>query len=757
MATRMQQRRGTEEQWTTANPVLGAGEIGFETDTGKFKLGDGINTWETLAYFVNADDLSGELDDYATQTYVNDAISDVVGLAPEALDTLNELASAIGDDPDFVNTIGNALTQKADISYVDDEIINSDTVAQGYADTAEANSTAYTDLLIGDATVDGTGGNTVTDRIASAVAGLVDSSPEALDTLNELAAALGDDPNFATTVATDIGTKVSKSGDTMTGDLSLAQDPTSALHAATKQYVDDSVSQAVADLETADGEILDDINTINSSINIIESDIDTLETTSATTVTDLDTLESTVSTLSSNVDTISGEVNTNSGNITTLQSDLGTLTTDTTTLQSNLENLTTEVSGIASNVENIETDLGTLTSEVALKSSIDGPAFTGTVVLPATTSIGDVSSSEIGHLNGVTSSIQNQIDEKLDSAIASSTYAPLNDPTFGGTVSLPGTTSVGDVSATEIGYLDGVTSSIQTQLTDLDTTKADLESPTFTGTVSGVTKAHVGLTNVDDTSDADKPVSTATQTALDAKASLAGATFTGDVTVETNMLIEGNLTITGTSTTINATDLSISDPLNYLAAEQYTEDVLDVGFLAATGELGGTEEDHLHSGLFRDVSDSKKWKLISNVPHPVSNVVDVTNAVKDTLVVGNIEADGVVFPDGTQTKMGVASLTEFVEKTASYTLDDLDLRDGVVEMNSASATTFTIPTNATLAWPVGASMDILGTGAGLVTIAGDAGVTVNSTPGLKLRTQWSSATILKRAENSWIVYGDLKS
>jgi archaellum component FlaC len=743
MATRMQQRRGTEEQWTTANPVLGAGEIGFETDTGKFKLGDGVNTWETLAYFVNADDLSGELDDYATQTYVNDAISDVVGLAPEALDTLNELASAIGDDPDFVNTIGNALTQKADITYVDGEITTLSETAQGYAEDAEENAKAFVDTIVGDLTVDGTGGNTVTDRIASAVAGLVDSSPETLNTLSELAAALGDDPNFATTVATDIGTKVSKSGDTMTGDLSLAQDPTSALHAATKQYVDDSVSQAVADLETADGEILDDINTINSSINTIESDIDTLQTTSATTVTDLDTLESTVSTLSSNVDTISGEVNTNSGNISTLQSDLG--------------NLTNEVSTIAADVETLETDLGTLTSEVALKSSIDGPAFTGTVVLPTTTSIGDVSSSEIGHLNGVTSSIQNQIDEKLDSTIASSTYAPLNDPTFGGTVSLPGTTSVGDVSATEIGYLDGVTSSIQTQLTDLDTTKADLESPTFTGTVSGVTKAHVGLTNVDDTSDADKPVSTATQTALDAKASLAGATFTGDVTVETNMLIEGNLTITGTSTTINATDLAISDPLIYLAAEQYTEDVLDVGFLAATGELGGTEESHLHSGLFRDVSDDKKWKLISNVPHPVGNVVDVTNAVKDTLVVGNIEADGVVFSDGTQTKMGVASLTEFVEKTASYTLDDLDLRDGVVEMNSASATTFTIPTNATLAWPVGASVDILGTGAGLVTIAGDAGVTVNSTPGLKLRTQWSSATILKRAENSWIVYGDLKA
>lgn len=53
------------------------------------------------------------------------------------------------------------------------------------------------------------------------VAAMVDSAPETLNTLNELAAALGDDPNFATTVATEIGGKVSKSGDTMTGNLTI--------------------------------------------------------------------------------------------------------------------------------------------------------------------------------------------------------------------------------------------------------------------------------------------------------------------------------------------------------------------------------------------------------------------------------------------------------------------------------------------------------------------------------------------------------
>ena len=58
--------------------------------------------------------------------------------------------------------------------------------------------------------------------VQTAVSNLIDSAPATLDTLNELAAALGDDPNFANTVATSIGGKVSKTGDTMTGDLTLS-------------------------------------------------------------------------------------------------------------------------------------------------------------------------------------------------------------------------------------------------------------------------------------------------------------------------------------------------------------------------------------------------------------------------------------------------------------------------------------------------------------------------------------------------------
>jgi hypothetical protein len=88
-------------------------------------------------------------------------------------------------------------------------------------------------------------------------------------------------------------------------------------------------------------------------------------------------------------------------------------------------------------------------------------------------------------------------------------------PTFTGTVS--------GVTATHVGLGNVTNESKETMFT----------SPTFTGTVSGVTATHVGLGNVTNTSDANKPVSTAQQTALNLKANLASPTFTGTVIAPT--------------------------------------------------------------------------------------------------------------------------------------------------------------------------------------------------------------------------------
>jgi hypothetical protein len=79
----------------------------------------------------------------------------------------------------------------------------------------------------------------------------------------------------------------------------------------------------------------------------------------------------------------------------------------------------------------------------------------------------------------------------------------------------------------------------------------------------------------------------------------------------------------------------------------------------------------------------------------------------------------------------------------------------LVTMSNGSANTLTIPTNASVAYPVGTKIDIASVGAGQTTIAGAGGVTINSTPTLKLRTQYSAATCIKTATDTWLLVGDL--
>ena len=95
-------------------------------------------------------------------------------------------------------------------------------------------------------------------------------------------------------------------------------------------------------------------------------------------------------------------------------------------------------------------------------------------------------------------------------------------------------------------------------------------------------------------------------------------------------------------------------------------------------------------------------------------------------------------------------------QSASYTLVLSDA-DKMLEMNVGSANNLTVPLNSSVAYPVGTQINILQTDVGQTTIVATGGVTINATPGLKLRTQWSSATLIKRAENTWVAIGDLSA
>ena len=139
------------------------------------------------------------------------------------------------------------------------------------------------------------------------------------------------------------------------------------------------------------------------------------------------------------------------------------------------------------------------------------------------------------------------------------------------------------------------------------------------------------------------------------------------------------------------------------------------------------------------------------------NVVLSTSPTLVTPTLGAATATSIAFSDGTQSKEGVPSRTPINQQTGTTYTTVLTDRDTLVELNNASAITVTIPPNSSVAYPVGTSIDILQTGAGQVTVAAGAGVTVNATPGLKLRAQWSSATLFKRATDTWVVMGDLSA
>ena len=105
----------------------------------------------------------------------------------------------------------------------------------------------------------------------------------------------------------------------------------------------------------------------------------------------------------------------------------------------------------------------------------------------------------------------------------------------------------------------------------------------------------------------------------------------------------------------------------------------------------------------------------------------------------------------------LSSLLTNAQTGNTYTLALTDANNTIVELNNASAIALTVPLNSSVAFPVGSQITLLQTGAGQVTVAGDGGVTVNATPGLKLRAQWSSATLVKRATDTWVLIGDVSA
>ena len=171
---------------------------------------------------------------------------------------------------------------------------------------------------------------------------------------------------------------------------------------------------------------------------------------------------------------------------------LSTLSNTVTGISDNANTLSNTVTALSGNVS-------TISNTVNLKANIASPTFTGIPTAP--TAANTVSNTQIA----TTAYVKTVIGDLINSA--------------------PSTLDTLGEIATSLANNESLSSTLTTSIA----LKAPLADPTFTGTVSGITKTMVGLGSVDNTTDLGKPISNATQTALDLKAPLANATFTGTI------------------------------------------------------------------------------------------------------------------------------------------------------------------------------------------------------------------------------------
>ncbi|KHS92615.1 tail fiber protein [Pectobacterium parvum] len=146
----------------------------------------------------------------ATTAFVKSALAALVNGSPAALDTLQELANALGNDPHFSTTVVNAIADvKTDVA---NKLNAHASILDAHPQYAPKASPAFTGTPTAPTAASGTNDTQLatTAFVKAAVAALVNGSPAALDTLQELATALGNDPNFSTTMLNALAGKLAK-------------------------------------------------------------------------------------------------------------------------------------------------------------------------------------------------------------------------------------------------------------------------------------------------------------------------------------------------------------------------------------------------------------------------------------------------------------------------------------------------------------------------------------------------------------------
>ena len=683
---RIQVRRGTASEWTSANPTLAAGEMGVETDTRKIKVGTGSTAWTSLSYI--ASDAPG-----------------ITEIAQDAIDTALSMGSGLTKSyNDATNTISLNIDSSvvALKSYVDSQITGLDNASAAdyvlLADVGNAGGPAKLDV----------DGNLLVPKSSIILEGATADAFETTLTVVDPTA------DRTITLPNATGTVVLKdSTDTLTNkSISLTTNTITGTKAEFNSAMSDADFASLAGSETLTNKTL--TSPIISSI-----------TNGAATLT-LPTSTGTVALTSDITSAVNNLVDAAPGALDTLNELAAAIGDDAN-----------YAAGVTSALGTLTTGLGNLSAAgVSHGSSTTNVHGIANTALLATQSYADQAEADANAYadSAIGTAMTNHSNDSTDvhGIVNTADLMLKSGSSMTGVLTLNGAPS-SDLHASTKKYVDDTKNTHAAVTTNVhgiaDTSLLATTANVATAkseAIAAVTVTSLNLQNVNNTSDANKPVSTATQTALDLKAPLASPALTGVPTAPT------------AAAATNTTQIATTE---FVRAE-----------VAALVNSAGSTLDTLGEIATALGNDA-------NLSTTLTNSIALKAPLASPTFTGTVTvaAAGVAFTDGTQTKEGVPSRTPILYKTANYTLSAASERDSLIEVDSTSPVTITIPTNSAVAYPIGTTLDILGTNTGLITIAGDSGVTVNSTPGLKLRTQWSSCTLFKRAENSWVVYGDLKA
>jgi hypothetical protein len=981
---RIQVRRGLASEWTSANPVLAAGEMGVETNTNKFKFGNGTDTWSALSYAAADSAAIGEISQDAidnalslgeglTKTYDDGANTITITVDTDVVSTkefaISEAASkAATAKSEAISTAASDATSKANAAQAAAEATAS-ADATTKANAAQAAAEEYTDTSINSVNNSLSGYIEVGERGAAGGVASLDSNAKILqselpldnltldvattgnvlannvtvngnlavngtmttintenfaieDTLLMMANAnqsgmldLGfvaghntgvfnhtgfvrdasedkwklfkdviDEPtttvNFAqgSLDALQVGrfeaSEAEINNATLTGTLILPSGSVLAENMARDSVETDSISNSSVTAEKLANDSVGTANILNDAVTTDKIADDAItpaqlanEAVESAAIKDLSVTETKIADDAVTSAKIAIDAVTENSILNSAVS--APKIAEAAVTEVKIANNAVTVNKISDGSVSTEK----LAESAVVESKIANNAITSNkiandAITTAKIAENAVTSSEIADntITNINISDQAEIDQSKIANLVSELelLAPKESPTFTGTVVLPSTTSIGNLTSTEIDYLDGITSSVQTQINGVSTALSSHESSTTN--VHGIadiellaTKSYADQAETDaiaaavtaaesyaDGLAANYEPANAVSTHNSATTSVHGIADTADLLLKSGGTMTGALTLSAdpSSSLHAATKQYVDNTASGVVAKPQvlgaTTANIDATYDNGTAGVGATLTHNTNGELPSTSGGATGWAvgkgiLVKNQTNKAENgryyvsdmgspstpyvltrcgycdeaseipgayifVQDGTFAgtgwiqvVADpaTFVVGTDNIDvfqfsgsgtitagtnisvsgnevsvvatpslsGIVFPDKTQTKAGVPSLTTITSTVSSnVTLDalgtDAAVRDALVPLAGSVNISFEATGNAKYA--IGSSISFYqssGTGANIT----GSGITILSTPGSTLRTTASSVTATKVAETTWLLAGDLKA